>query len=159
MAKEIRLNDKWWYGKHKGRSIKEIIDCDRAFLEDLVFKGKITFHEKVQDYINGGGYRYAKSGYYRPEEDNNWWQPVANVPGVERQNPDPHAQQDDEAEEWEQPAGNGGSVVGEIGLDLTGSHPVWYNGSTQGTYTTSSNSSSTTYISVDTLMGNNTTLG
>jgi hypothetical protein len=53
MPKEVRLNDKMWFGKYKDKTIKRIIDSDFRFLETLVEKGKITFHKNVHDYING----------------------------------------------------------------------------------------------------------
>lgn len=99
MAKEVRLNDKWWYGKHKDRSIREILDCDRMFLEDLVYKGKIKFHQNIQDYLNGN-YRPEKKRYFVPDDDDQWWRP-SSAPVV---NDDPHGQQDYSSIEWEEPA-------------------------------------------------------
>lgn len=52
MVKEVRLNDKLWFGKYKGKTIKDIINCDRNFIENLVTNNKITYNKNVIDYIN-----------------------------------------------------------------------------------------------------------
>ena len=63
MSKEVRLNDKIWYGKYRGRTIRDIVESDLEFLDDLVKKGKITFHKNVQDYLKGDD---------SPKK--NWWE-------------------------------------------------------------------------------------
>jgi hypothetical protein len=52
MPKEIRLNDKIWFGKYKGNPVKVILDGDRQFLENLILKGKITYGQNILDYLN-----------------------------------------------------------------------------------------------------------
>jgi len=55
MAKEIRLNDKMWFGKYKGLTIKKIIDMDRGFLEVMKKKDKIIYSDSVLKYTNDRG--------------------------------------------------------------------------------------------------------
>jgi len=52
MCKEVRLNDKLWFGKYKGKSIRVILDSDRNFLDNLVNKGTIKYGSNIIDYIN-----------------------------------------------------------------------------------------------------------
>lgn len=44
--KEIRYNDRLWFGKHKGRRICEIIKGDPAYVQKLVNEYKIKLDEK-----------------------------------------------------------------------------------------------------------------
>lgn len=53
MPKEVRLNDKLWFGKYQGKSIKDVIDSDRGFLDNLVINGRIKYGQNVIDYIKG----------------------------------------------------------------------------------------------------------
>lgn len=50
--KIVRLNDKMWFGKYLGMSIKDVLMRDKKFLDVLVNKGKISYHENVQDFLN-----------------------------------------------------------------------------------------------------------
>ncbi len=90
MPKEVRLNDKIWFGKYRGRTIKDILDYDRCFLDTLLDKGKITYHKNVLDFLikpksnsgfsgygsSGGGYT-SSSQRYSDWSDNNW-EPIFN---------------------------------------------------------------------------------
>lgn len=51
MIKEVRLNDKIWFGKYKGHTIKEILSIDRHYLDDLMFKNKIVYSENIIKYL------------------------------------------------------------------------------------------------------------
>lgn len=51
MPKEVRLNDKMWFGKYRGRTIKDLLNIDRYYLDDLVMKNKIIFSKNVTDYL------------------------------------------------------------------------------------------------------------
>jgi len=46
--KEVRLNDKLWFGKHKDTRISDIIKADPSFIQKLVKEGKIKLNEKCQ---------------------------------------------------------------------------------------------------------------
>jgi hypothetical protein len=46
--KEVRLNDKMWFGKYKGTRINDIIRTDATFIQKLVKEGKIKLDEKCQ---------------------------------------------------------------------------------------------------------------
>jgi hypothetical protein len=59
MPKEVRLNDKMWFGRYKGRTIMDILECDKSFLDSLLFRNKITYHKNVMDYLNGDGNKYS----------------------------------------------------------------------------------------------------
>lgn len=61
MSKEVRLNDKMWYGKYQGKTIKFILENDRNFLDILIDKGKISYHKNVLDYLNSGGRKSSTS--------------------------------------------------------------------------------------------------
>jgi len=94
MPKEVRLNDKIWFGKYRGRTIKDILEYDRCFLDTLLDKGKITYHQNVLDFVSkpksnnsgfsgygsGGGYT-STSQRYSDWSDNNW-EPIFNDPVV-----------------------------------------------------------------------------
>lgn len=72
MSKEVRLNDKMWFGKYKGKTIKSVVDADMRFLEVLMDKGKISLHQNVKDYIGGGSsFKKQKLSAYRPSDL--WW--------------------------------------------------------------------------------------
>lgn len=51
MIKEVRLNDKMWFGKYKNLSIRDIICKDRMYLESLMLTGKIKYSENVEKYL------------------------------------------------------------------------------------------------------------
>jgi len=51
MPKEVRINDKMWYGKYKGMTMKDLLYRDRGFLDNMVDRGKIEFHQNVLDYL------------------------------------------------------------------------------------------------------------
>lgn len=51
MPKKVRLNDKIWFGKYRGRTIRDILDYDSHFLDILLDNGKITYHENVLDFL------------------------------------------------------------------------------------------------------------
>ena len=51
MSKEVRLNDKMWFGKYQGKSIKDIIHIDKGFLDNLVVTDKIKFNKNILEYI------------------------------------------------------------------------------------------------------------
>jgi hypothetical protein len=44
--KEVRLNDRFWFGKHKGARICEIIKQDPIFIQKIIKEGKIKLDEK-----------------------------------------------------------------------------------------------------------------
>jgi len=53
MPKEIRLNDKIWFGKYKGKTVKVILNGDKQFLDNLVERGKIIYGKNIIDYLDG----------------------------------------------------------------------------------------------------------
>jgi len=81
MAKEVRLNDKLWFGKYKNMTFKILLGHDPAYLNNLVDKGKITFHQNIKDYLNSDEKPKKSpygSGSWRPSytsdwESDNWW--------------------------------------------------------------------------------------
>jgi len=44
--KEVRLNDKFWFGKHKGARVSDIIKHDPNFIQKIVKEGKIKLDDK-----------------------------------------------------------------------------------------------------------------
>ena len=92
MAKEVRLNDKLWFGKYKNLTFKMLLGHDPTYLNNLIDKGKITFHQNIKDYLNsqekpkkspygntsiGGSWRPS---YTSDWESDNWWS-GGNSPG------------------------------------------------------------------------------
>lgn len=53
MSKEVRLNDKMWFSKYQGKTIKFIIENDKSFIDSLIKSGKIHYSDSVIKYING----------------------------------------------------------------------------------------------------------
>lgn len=95
MPKEVRLNDKMWFGRWKGKTIKWILDNDMNFLEKLCDRGKISYHKNVVDYLEGGSKYSKKTAYWMPqaeddhqdehqegEQDNGGWgdTPTLDIP-------------------------------------------------------------------------------
>lgn len=58
--KEVRLNDKIWFGKYKGVTIKELLNSDRYFLDSLIIKRKIKFSQNVINYLGGNNEKMKK---------------------------------------------------------------------------------------------------
>jgi hypothetical protein len=79
MPKEVRLNDKMWFGRHKGRSIKEIIDCDYSFLYGLILRNKIIYNKNVIDYLSKKE-QSLKSQYINEPNEINEQEPVVELP-------------------------------------------------------------------------------
>lgn len=67
MSKEIRLNDKMWFGRYNGKTIKWIIDNDMNFIDKLIDGGKISYHKNILDYLEGGSKYSKKTDYWIPD--------------------------------------------------------------------------------------------
>lgn len=50
--KEVRLNDKFWFGKHQNKRIFEIIKGDPAYIHKLINDGKIKLDKKASELFN-----------------------------------------------------------------------------------------------------------
>lgn len=50
--KEVRYNDKLWFGKHRGARICDIIKYDPIFIKKLVDDKKIILDKKTQYHLN-----------------------------------------------------------------------------------------------------------
>lgn len=68
--KEVRLNDKLWFGKYKNVRMSDIIKTDPTFIQKIIKEGKIKLDKKSIDLfeskygpMNGSA---RKSGLYRP---------------------------------------------------------------------------------------------
>jgi hypothetical protein len=73
MPKEVRLNDKMWFGKHQGITIKNILNVDRNFLDVLVAKGKITYHQNIIDYLKEDrDHKTSPRSYWRAPQEVDW---------------------------------------------------------------------------------------
>lgn len=49
--KEVRYNDRFWFGKHKGARIFEIINHDPNFIQKLINENKIKLDSKTTSYF------------------------------------------------------------------------------------------------------------
>jgi hypothetical protein len=74
--KEVRLNDKMWFGKYKDLSIKDIISRDRMYVESLMMSGKIKYSEKVDSYIRDSSKGSGGSWYSGSISSNRWSAPA-----------------------------------------------------------------------------------
>lgn len=54
MAKELRLNDKIWFGQYKGLTVLKVYQIDKAFLDRLISTGKFTLSKKVIEFFKKG---------------------------------------------------------------------------------------------------------
>lgn len=66
--KEIRLNDKFWFGKYKNKTIKYIIDHDFNYLNSFFHDGKIKYGENILNYLNNRR-RSSARVFYRIENN------------------------------------------------------------------------------------------
>lgn len=81
--KEVRLNDKMWFGKHKGSRVMNIIKTDPSFIQTMVKEKKFVLDEKGNEFFES---RYgpitgekkkltvsmptlSRAGYNRPAYD------------------------------------------------------------------------------------------
>lgn len=51
--KVVRYNDKMWFGKHKDKSVSDILKIDPPFLVKILKEGKIQFDERTMSVLNG----------------------------------------------------------------------------------------------------------
>lgn len=69
--KEVRYNDRLWFGKHKGTRICEIIKSDPAHIQKIMIESKITLDKKSMNLYNDrNGKRRQHSFEYRPSLGN-----------------------------------------------------------------------------------------
>lgn len=61
--KIVRLNDKMWFGKYIGLTIKDILNRDKKFLDNLVNSGLISYHDNVLNYLENGNESKSKTEY------------------------------------------------------------------------------------------------
>jgi hypothetical protein len=71
--KELRLNDKIWFGKYKDKRVVDVLDLDKNFLDKMVESGKYFYSDNVKNYIYGDNKKkklsyssYHLSSRYRP---------------------------------------------------------------------------------------------
>jgi hypothetical protein len=50
--KELRYNDKLWFGKHRGSRVCDVIKGDPSFIKKIVDKGKVKLDQKTQKLFN-----------------------------------------------------------------------------------------------------------
>lgn len=89
--KEIRLNDKMWFGKYSGYSIKDIMDRDMLYVDKLISGSKFKINDNIFKYIEkrneerrksrwGEDDRPSRSFYYQPT---NWNEEIVVIEGNE----------------------------------------------------------------------------
>ncbi len=49
--KEVRFNDKLWFGKHKGARVSDLIKGDPNYIQKLIKEGAITLDTKSKNYF------------------------------------------------------------------------------------------------------------
>ena len=92
--KEIRLNDKMWFGKYKGVRMKDVADRDRMFLDKLLLDNTdFEFAENLKSYLgkrksfgdNGDRpiYNYGAVGRNPDENDPNPYDDVVSESRVQ----------------------------------------------------------------------------
>jgi len=64
MPKEVRYNDKFWFGKYKNKRIRSILSGDIKYVDSLIEKGMITLDNKLSSH-----YEALKRDMYRNKED------------------------------------------------------------------------------------------
>jgi len=85
--KKVRLNDKIWFGKYKGHTIKEILSIDKMFIDKMIDKGKIIYDDNILDYLNQKNkYSEPKSMVFN-EPILNRYRVTLNHPYQDLQNP------------------------------------------------------------------------
>ena len=64
--KEVRYNDKMWFGKHKGTRISDLIKLDPDYIQKIINDGVITLDNKGKEYfeeiLHGGRRRPNRFG-------------------------------------------------------------------------------------------------
>lgn len=63
MTKELRLNDKIWFGQYKGLTIRKIYQIDMPFLDRLISTGRFILAHNVTEYFE----KSEKCTYKSPE--------------------------------------------------------------------------------------------
>ena len=116
--KEMRYNDKMWFGRHKGERISDLIKHDPAYVQKIIKEGKIRLDPKTNNYYEerfgskkssiglggyGGGYGSTSTGRPIYGLDNDVEQlevprartivDVLDEPGQERYVPEPRHEQ------------------------------------------------------------------